>query len=72
LISDLCLPRSLDAHAAGLDGGVWIAVKAESRVFGILEFLGSSFAPASEELLFGLEAFGSRLGYEMARSRTQE
>ena len=69
ILSDLCLPRSLDAHAAGLHGGIWFAVKVENIVFGIFEFLGISLLPASEELLIGLEAFGIRIGHQVEKNR---
>jgi hypothetical protein len=71
LIQDMCLPRSIDARSAGLQGGIWFAVKTESAVYGVLEFLGPAFE-ASDEAAAALELFGIRLGHaiEKAEQRT--
>lgn len=62
LARDMCLPRSLDARHAGLQGGVWFAVKAEGTVFGIVELLGADIPPATDEHLKAAERLGLRLG----------
>ena len=62
LIADMCLPRSLEAQKAGLQGGIWFAVKTEKAVYGVFEILGRRIPPANKELLVGLERFGIRLG----------
>jgi hypothetical protein len=61
LIQDMCLPRSIGARSAGLQGGIWFAVKTDRAVYGVLEFLGPAFE-SSPEALTALEQFGFRLG----------
>lgn len=62
LIKDMCIPRSIDAVAAGLRGGIWFAVKTEGAVYGIVELLGPDVPKPTEELLAGIEILGIRLG----------
>lgn len=62
LARDMCLPRSLDAVQAGLQGGVWFAVKAGATVFGVVELLGPAIPTANDELLKRVERLGTRLG----------
>jgi hypothetical protein len=59
---DMCIPRSLDAVEAGLQGGIWFAIKTESSVYAVVELLGDNLPNANEEALLGLEGFGIRLG----------
>lgn len=62
LVRDMCLPRSLDAAAAGLRAGIWFPVKSATAVFGVVELLGRNVASVDDELLLALEALGTRLG----------
>lgn len=62
LIRDMCIPRSLDAVAAGLRGGIWFAVQTEGDVYGVIELLGRDVPPPTIELLAGVEILGVRLG----------
>lgn len=62
LAQDMCLPRSLDAVQAGLQAGVWFAVKTDATVFGVVELLGPAIPPATDKLLKGVERLGMRLG----------
>jgi GAF domain-containing protein len=68
LFRDMCLPRSLDAGFAGLQGGVWFPLKTDDAVYGILEFLGTSLPDAGGDLLTGIEGFGIRIGHEIERT----
>lgn len=62
IVFDMCLPRSLDANAAGLNSGVWFAVKSDTIVYGIVELLGDGHEKATEEALLAVEQFGISLG----------
>ncbi len=72
LISDMCLPRSLEAESAGLHGGVWFAVKTDLAVYGVIELLGKKVHPPTEELLLGIEAFGIKLGRLLESSQISQ
>jgi hypothetical protein len=67
LLRDMCLPRSLDARHAGLQGGVWFAVKADSAVYGVVELLAPIVPASSDVLLEAAERLGSRLGSLLAK-----
>jgi hypothetical protein len=67
LLSDMCLPRSLDAQHAGLQGGIWFPLKTETAVYGVFEFLGMSLPSPTEELLLGIESFGFKLGNQFEK-----
>ena len=62
LVTDMCLPRSLEARALSLRGGIWFAVKTETTVYGVIELLGRDVPEPSDELLAGIELLGIRLG----------
>jgi hypothetical protein len=62
LVTDMCLPRSLDADRVGLHGGVWFAVKTDTTVYGIIELLGRELVSPNPELLNGIERFGNNIG----------
>lgn len=62
LVRDMCLPRSLDARAAGMQGGIWIPVQTDAEVFGVVEMLGAKIPPPRRSLL----AAADRLGLELA------
>lgn len=70
IISDLCLPRSLKAERAGLHGGVWFALKTDRYVYGVIELLGRSLSPSSDELISGIEAVGMKFG-RLIESQTE-
>ena len=69
LVQNMCLPRSLDAEAAGLHGGVWFAIKTDSTVYGVVELLGTKIPAATQELLVGIESFGIRIGHLLEDQR---
>ena len=54
----MCIPRSIDATNAGLTGGVWLALKTETAVYGVIKLLGKNLSPATEEVLLHIEALG--------------
>jgi hypothetical protein len=62
IVFDMCLPRSLDAKAAGLNNGVWFALKSDATVYGIVELLGDGLEEATQEALLAVEQFGASLG----------
>lgn len=62
IVKDMCLPRSLHAKSAGLEGGVWFALKTDDGVYGVIELLGRDPLPATEEALIVVEQFGISLG----------
>lgn len=62
LIKDMCLPRSLCAEEAGLDSGVWFAVKTGEVVYGVVELLGKGLPERNAETLFLIEQMGIELG----------
>ncbi len=68
LTEDMCLPRSLEAQSAGLQGGIWFAIKTDQAVYGVVELLGRNLPHASEELLVGIENLGIRIGYAIEDS----
>jgi hypothetical protein len=43
LTLQMCLPRSLDAKAAGLQGGIWIPVRRKKTMLGVIEVLGTHY-----------------------------
>jgi hypothetical protein len=62
LIKDMCLPRSLDAAASGLHGGIWFALKSDQVVYGVVELLGTRLPQPDMDALLALERLGIRLG----------
>ncbi len=74
LVLEMCLPRSLDAAAAGLRGGVWFAVKTDTATYGVIELLARVLPHQSAEALIAVEKAGFRLGYaleELGREASQ-
>ncbi|MDR6536327.1 hypothetical protein [Variovorax soli] len=61
LVRDMCLPRSLDARAAGMQGGIWIAVQTDAEVLGVVEMLGTKIPPPSRALLAAADCLGLEL-----------
>lgn len=68
LIKDMCLPRSLDALEAGLQGGLWFALKTNHAVYGVLELLGKNLQPVTSETLLNIEILGLKLGEKIEKS----
>lgn len=68
LAADMCLPRSLKAKEAGLKGGIWIPIKTDSAVHGVIELLGIDIPSPSEELLVSIEQFGVSIGLLMEKA----
>jgi len=48
IVHDMCLPRSLDAKEASLQGGVWFALKADDAAYGVKELLGRELLPPAK------------------------
>jgi len=59
---EMCLPRSLDANAAGLTCGIWFPIKTSYTIYGVIELLGRAIPPPTAELLDSIEALGVRIG----------
>jgi hypothetical protein len=55
LVLDMCLPRSLDAKAAGLQGGIWIPVRGKKDLLGVIEILGTHYWTNAAAFLNELE-----------------
>lgn len=72
LVRDMCLPRSLDPTTAGLQGGVWFALKADRATYGVIELLGRNLPEATGELLSAIETHGMNLGRLIQTSHSQE
>lgn len=72
LITDMCLPRSLDAQSAGLRGGIWFAVKTGTAVYGVIELLGSDIPPPSPELIDAIENLGLQIGRAVEQSSSHD
>lgn len=68
LVTDMCLPRSLDAKAAGFRRGIWFAVQSESTVYGVVELLGQRIEPATRPLMLAIEQYGFDLGHVMSHT----
>ena len=72
LVSDMCLPRSLDATAAGFNGGLWFAVQSENTVFGVVELLGTAVGWGTRASLIAVEQGGLDLGTAITRFSLHE
>ncbi len=66
LIKEMCVPRSLNARAAGLSAGIWFAIKTDQKIFGVIELLSGSFPQKSDELLAAVERLGIQIGKRIA------
>lgn len=62
LVKAMCSPRSIAATEAGLNCGVWFAVKNKDVVYGVVELLGRGVLAGTEETLFLIEHMGIELG----------
>jgi hypothetical protein len=72
LVRDMCLPRSLDATAAGFRGGLWFTVQSENTVFGVIELLGTAVGPGTRASLIAVEQGGLDLGTVIAHFSLHE
>ena len=68
LALEMCLPRSLAAIDAGLQGGLWFALKTDTAVYGVIEFLSRALALNTADDLVTLERLGFRLGHALEES----
>ncbi|MFL6605572.1 MAG: GAF domain-containing protein [Steroidobacteraceae bacterium] len=71
LVLDLGMPRSLRAADAGLQGGLWFAVKTDTAMYGVVELLARALPLVSVETLVQVERVGSRLGYALEQRRSE-
>jgi hypothetical protein len=62
LVMEMCLPRSLDAKAAGLQGGIWIPVRGKKTMLGVIELLGTHYWTNADAFLHELEKIGIAVG----------
>jgi hypothetical protein len=68
----MCLPRCLNASEAGLRGGVWLAVKTDTAIYGVIELLAQTLPYKPSGALAALERIGLRLGYVLEELRNQQ
>ncbi len=71
LALDMDMPRSLRAAAAGLQGGMWFAVKTDTAIYGVIELLARALPVITTETLVAVERVGSRLGYVIEELRSE-
>ena len=62
LIQDMCLPRSLDARAAGLAGGIWFPIRTGGETFAVVELLGKHYWKTNPRLIDQLRLLGESIG----------
>ena len=62
LIQDMCLPRSLDARAAGLTGGIWFPICAGEETWAVVELLGKHYWKTDPRLIDQLRLLGESIG----------
>jgi hypothetical protein len=67
LVRDMCLPRSLDAGAAGLRGGIWFPICSEITTYAVVELLGQHYWVCDERFIGELKTLGLELGRGWAR-----
>jgi hypothetical protein len=67
IVSDMCLPRSIEATEAGLSGGIWIPVQVQTTVFGVIELLAADLLPSNATRLLAVESLSFALGDGMQR-----
>ncbi len=71
LISDMCLPRSLDAEQAGLKVGIWFPIKTGQITFGVVELLGKHYWIGDKRFLKELTLLGFELGRSFKKQMDQ-
>lgn len=69
---DMCLPRSLDAKAAGFSGGIWFAVQTSQTVYGVVELLGEQLPPGTPDLRDAVERLGLTFGELMQDEQSKK
>ncbi len=62
LTVDMPMPNALYASEAGLGGGLWLAVKTDTVLYGVVELLTHTAPRVSSETLAAVERVGFRLG----------
>ena len=62
LLVDLPMPNALYASQAGLGGGLWLAVKTDTALYGVVELLTHTPPRVTLETLATVERIGFRLG----------
>jgi hypothetical protein len=67
LVSDMCLPRSLDATELGLRGGVWFPIQTQQSTYAVVEMLGQHYWSSDERVLRELKLLGLALGAACVR-----
>jgi hypothetical protein len=72
LIRDMCLPRSLDAEAAGLCGGIWFPIRAKQTTHGVIELLGRHSWTDDQPFLDQLMTLGELIGERLPDGRKPE
>lgn len=71
LFRDMCLPRSLDANAAGLQGGIWFPICSEATTHAVIELLGHHYWVSDERFIGELKTLGLELGQIWARKSVE-
>jgi hypothetical protein len=71
LISDMCLPRSLDAAQVGLKVGIWFPIKRGQITFGVVELLGKPYWIGDTRFLNELTLLGLELGRSFKKQMEQ-
>jgi sigma-B regulation protein RsbU (phosphoserine phosphatase) len=62
VVLGLCLPRSLDANAIGLRGGIWFPIRMKKRTFAVIEMLGQHYWSCDQRFVDELALLGFALG----------
>lgn len=62
IVGDMCLPRSLDATAAGFSAGIWFAVQTPHAVYGVVELLGKNIPSGTDAWKIIVERIGFAMG----------
>ncbi len=70
LMKDMMLPKSLKAHAAGLNSGFWFPVYSNGNVYGVFEVLKVTSAPVGDGVLQVLDVAGKEMGRYIATLTT--
>jgi phosphoserine phosphatase RsbU/P len=61
IVLGLCLPRSIDAVAVGLKGGIWFPIRTHSSTFAVIELLGQHYWSCDKKFLNELSMLGQDL-----------
>lgn len=69
IVRDMCLPRSLDATAVGLRGGIWFPITDGLTTYAVIELLGRHYWNCDDRFRDELKLFGLELGKACAGQR---